>query len=370
MRIGIVCPYDWDVPGGVQAHVRDLAEALIALGHSVSVLAPADPDDDDAAALPSYLVPAGRTVPVPYNGAVARLNFGVISATRVRRWIREGDFDVVHVHEPAVPGLSMLACFATRGPLVATFHTATERSRLMAAASSALQPGLEKITGRIAVSEAARTTLVDHLGGDAVLIPNGVTVSHFTDAEPLPSWPGEGGALGFLGRIDEPRKGLDVLVDAFERMASKRPGLRLLVAGPGDTDEVSEALAPELRSRVTLLGRVDEATKARMLHSVDVYVAPNTGGESFGIVLLEAMAAGAPVLASDLPAFAKVLDGGRAGRLFPVGDAEALAQEAGALLDDPALRASLVAAGHEVVRRYDWATVAREVLAVYDAVRR
>jgi phosphatidylinositol alpha-mannosyltransferase len=369
VNVGIVCPYDWDVPGGVQAHVRDLAEALIAMGHRVSVLAPADPDDDAAAALPDYLVPAGRTVPVPYNGAVARLNFGVISATRVRRWLREGDFDVVHVHEPTVPGLSLLACFAARGPLVATFHTAIERSRLMAAAASALQPGLEKISGRIAVSEAARSTLIAHLGGDAVLVPNGVNAAHFASAEPLPGWPGEGGALGFLGRIDEPRKGLDVLVDAFERLAPKRPALRLLIAGPGDTDEVREALAPDLRSRVTLLGLVDEQTKARMLKSVDVYVAPNTGGESFGIVLLEALAAGTPVLASDLEAFSQVLDGGAAGRLFPVGDAEALAQAAGELLDSPQERDLLRTAGAAVVKRYDWSSVARQVLAVYEAVR-
>src|SRR6476659_3263342 len=159
MRIGIVCPYDWDVPGGVQAHVRDLAEALLAMGHHVSVLAPADPDDDAGGALPAYFVPAGRTVPVPYNGSVARFNFGVISATRVRRWLREGEFDVVHVHEPTFPNLSLLACYAARVPIVATFHTSIERSRLMSVAAGALQPGLEKVTGRIAVSESARTTL-------------------------------------------------------------------------------------------------------------------------------------------------------------------------------------------------------------------
>jgi phosphatidylinositol alpha-mannosyltransferase len=368
VRVGIVCPYDWDVPGGVQAHVRDLAEALIAMGHHVSVLAPADPDDEDGTALPPYFVPAGRTVPVPYNGSVARFNFGVISATRVRRWLREGEFDVIHVHEPTFPNLSLLACYAARVPIVATFHTSIERSRLMVVAANVLAPGLEKITGRIAVSESARTTLVEHLGGDAVLIPNGVALAQFVGAEPLPGWPGEGGALGFLGRIDEPRKGLDVLVDAFERLAPHRPGLRLLIAGPGDTDDVREALELALRDRVVLLGLVDEATKARMLASVDVYVAPNTGGESFGIVLLEAMAAGTPVLASDLDAFERVLDGGRAGLLFPVGDAHALAEGAATLLDSPTQRDQLRAAGREVAQRYDWASVARRVLTVYETV--
>ena len=311
MRVGLVCPYTWDVPGGVQAHVRDLAVALQGLGHDVSVITPAD----DEAPLPPYVVSAGRAIPVPYNGSVARLAFGVLSLGRVRRWLRDGGFDVVHVHEPAAPSLSLLATWAADAPLVATFHTSVTRSRAMAAAYPILQTALEKISGRIAVSEAARRTLVEHLGGDAVLIPNGVSVASFVDSPPLPGWPGPAGALGFLGRIDEPRKGLPVLLSAFEALAGDRPGLRLLVAGPGDVDEVRRELPEPVRDRVVLLGLVSDADKARMLRSVDVYVAPNTGGESFGIVLLEAMAAGTPVLASDLEAFRAVLDDGRAGRV-------------------------------------------------------
>src|SRR5439155_1720540 len=143
-------------------------------------------------------------------GSVARLAFGFVSAARVRRWVKEGGFDVLHVHEPAAPSLSLLACWVADGPIVATVHTANPRSRTMHAAYPALQTALEKISGRIAVSEAARTTLVEHMGGDAVLIPNGVAVARYAHADPLPGWPGEGGSLGFLGRIDEPRKGLDV----------------------------------------------------------------------------------------------------------------------------------------------------------------
>ncbi len=119
MKVGLVCPYTWDVPGGVQAHVRDLAEALLALGHDVSLITPADDD----APLPSYVVPAGRAVPVPYNGSVARLAFGFVSASRVRRWVRDGEFDVLHVHEPVAPSLSLLACWVASGAIVATFHT-------------------------------------------------------------------------------------------------------------------------------------------------------------------------------------------------------------------------------------------------------
>jgi phosphatidyl-myo-inositol alpha-mannosyltransferase len=365
MRIGLVCPYTWTVPGGVQEHVRGLADALIDLGHYVSVIAPASEDEPIE---PSYVVPAGRAVAVPYNGSVARLAFGFLSASRVRRWLKEGDFDVVHVHEPAAPSLSLLACWVFDGPLVATVHTAMPRSRVLHVSAPILQSALEKISGRIAVSEAARTMLVEHLGGDAVLIPNGVSVRRFEKADPLPGWPGDGGTLGFLGRIDEPRKGLSILLAAFELLAVERPGLRLLVAGPGDADEALEQLPAALRERVVMLGQVSDEDKVRVYHSVDVFCAPNTGGESFGIVLAEAMAAGAPIVASDLDAFRRVLRSGRAGELFENGNPADLAAAAARMLDDPVRRATLAAAALVAVRDYDWQVVARDVLRVYQAV--
>jgi phosphatidylinositol alpha-mannosyltransferase len=365
MRIGLVCPYDWEVPGGVREHISGLAEALIELGHEVSVIAPADDD----AELPYYVVSAGRAVPVPYNGSVARLAFGFLSAGRVRRWLKDGDFDVLHVHEPAAPSLSLLACWVADGPIVATLHAAMPRSRALHAAQPILASALEKISGRIAVAEAARSTLVEHLGGDAVLIPNGLHVTRYQKAEPLPGFPGTGGTLGFLGRMDEPRKGLDILLAAFCLMAPERPGLRLLIAGAsGDAGDVLATVPAALRDRVVILGRVSDEDRIRMLHSVDVFCAPNTGGESFGYVLVEAMASGAPIVASDLEAFRQVLHGGEAGKLFPTGDPAALAAAAGQLLDDPARRASLSKAAALAVREFDWSVVARDVLRVYQAV--
>jgi phosphatidyl-myo-inositol alpha-mannosyltransferase len=366
LRIGIVCPYSFDVPGGVQNHVRDLAETLIALGHHVSVLAPGDEENGEQ----PYVVPAGRAVPVPYNGSVARVSFGLISATRVRRWMAAGRFDVLHVHEPLIPSLSMLAVLSARGPVVATFHTAMTRSRALAAAQGLLQLVLEKITGRIAVSELARKVQVEHLGGSAWEIPNGVQVSRYRSAAPLPGWPGTGGTLGFLGRFTEPRKGFPFLLRAFATLAATRPGLRLLVAGPGDVEEVLSEF-PEVapfRDRMVFLGKVSEEDKARMLRSVDLYVAPNTGGESFGMILTEAMSAGTTVVASDLDAFRRVLDGGRAGALFPVGDSAALTERIAGLLDDPARRAELAARATAVVTAYDWPVVAERVLEVYSTV--
>ncbi len=333
MKIGITCPYSWDVPGGVQQHIRDLAEALIDEGHEVSVISPADDDTP----LPPYVTGAGRAVPVPYNGSVARLSFGFLSVSRVRRWIKDGGFDVLHVHEPEIPSLSLLACWVASGPIVATFHTAIPRSRVLLVTYPVVRTGMEKINGRIAVSEAARNTLVEHIGGDAVVIPNGVATSRFRKAEPLPGWPGPGGAIGFLGRMDEPRKGLSVLLKAFETLGSERPGLRLLIAGrAADPEEVLQRVPAELRDRVVLLGQINDEEKVRALHSVDVFCSPNTGGE--------------------------------AGELFSTGDAGDLARAAGRLLDDPARRAALSAAALAAVADYDWSVVARAVFSVYETV--
>jgi len=391
MRIGIVCPYLWDIPGGVQSHVRDLAETLIALGHQVSVLAPGD---EDSPHLPSYVVAAGKTVPIPYNGSVARLQFGLVSATRVRRWLRQGDFQVVHVHEPAPPSLSLLTVLLADAPLVATFHAASTRSRFLAMFDSVVQAVLERLSGRIAVSPAARKLIVEHLGGDAVVIPNGVSMAHFAQAPPLPGYPrepdGTGGTIGFLGRYDEPRKGMNVLLAAIEQLIRYRPELRLLVGGRGQQQDFLDELPRSLQGAVVMLGMLSEADKASMLRSIDAYVAPNTGGESFGIILLEAMAAGAPIIASDLQAFRGVLDNGEpatgpgavrqpelagaeaswqragAGILFPTGDADALAGALHAVLGDPPLRRQLAEAGARLVRPYDWSVVAGQVLRVYE----
>ncbi|MEI2775535.1 MAG: glycosyltransferase family 4 protein [Tetrasphaera sp.] len=369
MRVGIVCPYSFDVPGGVQFHVRDLAEYLLAAGHEASVLAPAD----ESATLPPYLVSCGRAVPVRYNGSVARLSFGPVTATRVNRWLAEGNFDVVHIHEPVTPSAAVLALWAAEGPIVATFHTSNLRSRAMQAAYPLIRPSLEKISGRIAVSEDARRTVTTHLGGDAVVIPNGVKVANFEGRAPAPAWQGDGQrpTIAFLGRIDEPRKGLHVLAGALDRALARVPGARLLIAGPGPIEEARARMTPAVARASEFLGTVSDADKAALFAAADVYVAPQTGGESFGIVLVEAMAAGAAVIASDLPAFVRVLtgpSGQQAGVSFPTGDAEALAERILALLADPGERSRLATLGHARAWDFDWSVVAEDIIAVYDTV--
>ncbi len=365
MKVGLVSPYAWDVPGGVRSHMADLAMALRDHGHEISVLAPAEDPD----ALPDWVVDGGRPIAVRYNGSVARLSLGVKATRRVRGWIREGGFDVLHVHEPVAPSLSILALWVARGPIVATWHSSHDRSRILTAGYYVGQTAMEKVRGQIAVSEDARRTLVNHLGGDAVLIPNGVRVSAFADPSRLPGIDPDRPALLFLGRMDEPRKGLGVLLAALPDVVRRLPDVQVLVAGPGDVEEQRAQVPEHLRGSVVFLGRVSDDDKARALRSVDAYVAPHTGGESFGIVLVEAMAAQAAVVASDLPAFRRVLADGRCGRLFANEDADALADAIVEVITDADLRASLVAAGDERVREFDWDVVVDDVIAVYDSVR-
>lgn len=358
MKIGLVCPYAWDVPGGVQFHVRDLAERLISWGHEVSVLAPAADDED----VPPWLVPAGRAVPVPFNGSVARVSFGPIAAARVRRWLDEGQFDVVHVHEPPTPSISLLTCWLAEGPLVGTFHMAVDRSRAMNAVGPILESALEKLSLRIAVSPAARETALAHHGREVVILPNGVDVNFFANAQPRSEWQGK--SIAFIGRFEEPRKGLRILLDALTQVIRDHSDLTLFIAGPGEPQDVE--LPKELVGHVKFLGRVSEEEKAQLLKSVLLYVAPNTGGESFGIILAEAMAAGAPVLASDLDAFVDVLHG--SGVHFTNEDSASLSAKMSRLLDSPQELAAMSERGRHMAARYDWSLIADELTKIYETV--
>lgn len=363
MRIGMVCPYSFDVPGGVQSHVVELAEVLIERGHKVSVLAPASDDTE----LPEFVISAGKAVAIPYNGSVARLSFGPTAYTRLRRWIADNDFEVLHVHEPNAPSISMLALKVAEGPIVATFHTSTTRSLVLATFQGVLRPYHEKISGRIAVSELARRWQVEALGSDAVEIPNGVDVPAFANAPLLPGYPRAGGTVLFLGRYDEPRKGMAVLLGALPALVARHPDVEILIVGRGDEDRLRRE-AGEHAGRLRFLGQVSDAEKASAMRSADVYCAPNLGGESFGIVLVEAMAAGTAVVASELDAFRRVLRDGTAGVLVPVGDSNALAAAIDELLTDRVRRDELVRTADQVVGEYDWPVVAEQILRVYETV--
>ena len=257
MRVGMVCPYSFDVPGGVQNHVLDLCQTLGGLGVDVSVLAPAADDDD----LPDYVTPAGRAVPVRYNGAVARVSFGPMAMARTRRWLRDGRFDVLHVHDPATPSVSLVALSLSSGVSIATIHTSIGRSRALAATESLLRPAMEKLSARITVSREAHRVVEQYQGGDSVIIPNGLFVDDFAG---VPRSAGTTGRteLLFLGRFEEARKGLPVLLDALPAVIDRFPDIRLVVAGAGDP-RAGAAMVPErLRPNVEVVGRVSDAERA------------------------------------------------------------------------------------------------------------
>ena len=361
MKIGIVNPYSWDVPGGVGFHIRDLALKLRSRGHDVRVLTPSTSDD-----LPEWITSAGSSVSIPFNGSVANISIKPKALARTRRWLADNDFDVVHVHEPVVPSVSMAAAMLSSAPLVGTFHAALGRSVSRAIASAPMRLYMERIGVRIAVSEEARRTLIEHHGGDAVIIPNGVETASFRTAQPLDQWVAtdERPVIVFLGRLDEPRKGLGIFAGVIERVLEAIPGARFLIAGRGDAPDIRAAVA-RFGDSVSFLGEISDEEKESLLAGASIYVAPQTGGESFGIVLVEAMAARTTVVASDIPAFRAVLEDGRAGALFDTGSSDSLASALVELLGDHERLDALADAGQRASAQYDWEVVADKVFEVY-----
>ena len=362
LRIGMVCPYGWDTPGGVQIHIKELAEWMIASGHEVSVLAPVTDEDGN---IEPWVVSAGRPISIPYNGAIAKVIFGPLASSRVKQWITHGNFDLLHLHEPAIPSLSLLAGWAGDGPMVATFHAATNSQKIANAIGTMLDPLIERITAKIAVSEIARETLKDRFNTEAVVIPNGIDTKKFDGIGVRAEW-ALPNTIGFIGRFDEPRKGLSVLLEAIPAIVSQVPNLRILIAGPGEQHDFAKQIPAQLRDRITFLGRISELEKAQFFKSISLYIAPNTGGESFGIILAEAMAARTPIVASDLPAFARLLDDGKSGSLFASENASALATAVIDMLANESERMKIAAAGFEKAKVFDWDTVGDQISSVYE----
>ena len=245
-----------------------------------------------------------------------------------------------------------------------TFHVAAPRQKVAFAIAPLLEPVIEKLRARIAVSEIARETLRIHLDTDAVVIPNGIDSQFFRKPDAHRSENSDV-VIGFIGRFDEPRKGLDVLIEALPQIVRRLPNVKVLVAGPGEASEALARVPAPVRSRVEFIGRLNEEEKAKFFKSIDIYVAPNTGGESFGIILAEAMAAGCAIVASNLPAFELLLDDGRLGRIFENGESGSLAEQIVELGLDPKARANLGATSEQSADRFDWQTVGPEIMNVY-----
>lgn len=374
MRVAIVSPYDLGRPGGVQSHVRQLAARLRQEGEQV-VLLGAGPVGVVAGhgAVPEIGLGRGRGV--PFNGSVAPLALGPLAARRTVRALEQLGPDVVHVHEPLVPVVGLAAAFGCAAPLVVTFHACSDSDRMYRLVRPLGRGLLARTAVAVAVSRAAADYHAGALGIDPSslrIVPNGVDVTPFRQAadalgdERAPGPP----RVVFVGRL-EPRKGVLVLARAFRQLLGTHPDAVLTIVGDGpQRRELAASLSEVPAGQVRLAGRVSSPALTRTLAEADVAVAPALGGESFGIVLLEAMAARTAVVASDLPGYRSVVTDGRDGLLVPPGDPGRLAGTLARLLGAPELRAALVAAGEETASAHDWTAVATRLRAVYaDALR-
>ncbi len=369
MRIAIVSPYDLERPGGVQSHVRQLATRLRAEGEQVVVLG-AGPVGvvTGRGAVPEIGVGAGRGV--PFNGSVAPVALGPLSARRTVRALERLRPDVVHVHEPLVPMVGLAAAFGSPAPLVVTFHAWSDEDRAYRLVRPLGRRLLARTAVAVTVSRAAAEYHASALAidpGSLRIVPNGVEVAPFRQAadtvgDQRPPGPPR---VVFVGRL-EPRKGVLVLARAFRQLLATHPDAILTVIGDGpQRHELAASLSGVPASQVRLAGRVSSEVLAQRLAEADVAVAPALGGESFGIVLLEAMAARTAVVASDLPGYRSVVTDGRDGLLVPSGDPDALAATLTRLLAEPQRRAAVVEAGEQTASAHDWTAVASELRAVY-----
>ncbi len=366
MRIALVSPYDWSVPGGVNSHVSHLAEQFIRSGHHVRVVAPSSRRWSHRC---DYLTVIGEhVIGLPASGSVANVCLSFNLASRVKSFLARERFDVVHVHEPFMPLLPFQFLRYADSNLVATLHATRDGgSRMYAYSRFLIKPWWDRIQGRIAVSRAALKMIGRYFADRYRIIPNGIDYSHFAaEAPPIPRYMDGKRNILFVGR-QEKRKGLPYLLQAYARLKHERPDIRLIVVGPdgGMRAACEHYVQRHQLEDVVFTGLVPYEELPRYYKTADVFCAPNTGHESFGIVLLEAMAAGTPIVASDIGGFADVLEDGEEGLLVPPRDADALAATAGRLLSDAALREQMGGAGTLRAEHYSWERVSARVLEYY-----
>jgi phosphatidylinositol alpha-mannosyltransferase len=370
MKIGLVSPYDWSYPGGVRDHVWHLAEQFISMGHDVRILAPASgirgktPEKN--------ILKMGGTTPIPINGSIARINLDPSLSQRVRAVLQRERFDVVHVHEPLVPGLSQQVLRGSRTLTVGTFHTASysniySTSQLAyASAYPLLRPLFYKLSGRIAVSTAARQFISRYFPADYRIIPNGISLEHFgPEVPPLPFLMDGKKNILFVGRFEK-RKGAKYLLRAIPAIRERHPQTRFIFVGEGRLRPGFQRYVERKGWQdVIFTGYISDEDKPRYFTSAHVFCAPAIGGESLGIVLLEAMASGTPIVASDIKGYATVVSQGIDGILTTPRQPDELAGAISHLLENEPLRQHFIQTGLFKARDYAWTHVARSVMDYY-----
>lgn len=371
MKIGIVSPYDWSYPGGVRDHVRHLADQFIVMGQEVVILAPASGVKGKLVEANVYKM--GGTTPLPINGSIARIALNPYLGRQVRAVLQRERFDVIHLHEPLLPGLSLTVLRYSRALNVGTFHayahsSMTSTSYLAyASAYPFLRPYFRRLSGHIAVSRAAQSFIAHYFPADYRIIPNGVNLERFgPQVAPFPQLMDGKRNILFVGRFER-RKGAKFLLRAIPTIRERYPDTRFIFVGEGSLRPGFQHFVERHGWRdVLFTGYVSDEDVPRYFASADIYCSPAIGGESLGVVLLEAMAAGKPVVASNIEGYATVIDHERDGLLVPPRDSESLAFAIGRLLASDTLRHRLITAAHQKARDYAWPQVAARVLDYYD----
>ena len=371
MRIAQVSPYDFAHSGGVQRHIASLSRELQNRGHEVSILAPCTRNEPAVDVGDVELRPFGRSVPVPTAGSVARISFSVWHEWRLKSMLESEKFDIVHIHEPLMPMFALTASRFSPSTTIGTFHAYNEgRGHGYMFWKKVLNRGAIRLNGRIAVSEPAKSFANRYFEGDYRVIPNGLDVDKFaTPAEKPTVLKDDAMNLLFVGRVNEPRKGLRYTLGAYSLLKWEYPKLRLIVVGAGVPDRESYRIMGERSlDDVVFVGPVSDSELPGYYQNADIFLAPNTGKESFGFIIIEAMSALTPIIASDIPGFASVMTDGREGLLVPPKDEAALARSVKQLIENPGLRTQLAMDGRATVNQFRWEKVADKVLDYYDEV--
>ena len=365
MKIAMVSPYDFTWPGGVTAHVGQLARELERFGQEVQVLAPHSSSKVSTEA--EQFVPLGRSVPLPSGGSTARVCLSWWLYPKVKALLKREHYDIIHLHEPMAPILPLCVLEFSDSVNVGTFHASYSHQRLYTFAHPVVKRYHRRLHGRVAVSPAALRYVNEAFPGDYRIIPNGIDVDHFASGpEPFPQYKDGKTNILFVGRLEK-RKGLKYLLEAYSRLKWDLPDIRLIVVGPGTPDRDSyRILGARGLQDVEFVGKVSYDDLARYYATADIFCSPATGAESFGIVLVEAMASGKPVVASNIEGYSGILTHEEQGLLFPHKDTEALAQSLARLIRDPALARALGARGRQTAEQYRWSVVASQVEQYYE----